>query len=123
MRPSSKLSFLIYAVLIQMGCLNADVVAQESATQQQVSPASDLSVGLTNSKPDSEPFVDLMDGRYMVPYTAMIPGTEVEFTMIPHPSMDLGGPQNLAARAPGRQRSGALTALRGPREPHRGMLS
>ena len=40
--------------------------------------------GLVKAKPASGPFVEV-DGQYMVPYTATIPGTTVTFEMIPIP--------------------------------------
>ncbi len=43
----------------------------------------DSGLGITNAKPTAEPFVELPDGRFMVPYTTTIPGTDVEYTMIP----------------------------------------
>ena len=41
--------------------------------------------GIVSEKPDEGRFVDLGDGRFMVPYTATIPGTEIEFSMEPVP--------------------------------------
>jgi formylglycine-generating enzyme len=42
------------------------------------------SVGISTEKPASGPFVEV-DGKYMVPYTQRIPGTDVEFVMVPVP--------------------------------------
>ena len=42
-------------------------------------------VGFVSKKPDEGRFVDLGDGRFMVPYTTTIPGTEIEFSMEPVP--------------------------------------
>jgi formylglycine-generating enzyme required for sulfatase activity len=41
--------------------------------------------GIVTEKPADGRFVDLGDGRYMVPYTSKIPGTEIEFSMEPIP--------------------------------------
>ncbi len=43
------------------------------------------SLGIVTVKPDSGPAVDLGDGRFMVPYVAHIPGSDVTFEMIPIP--------------------------------------
>jgi len=42
-------------------------------------------VGISQTKPDEGPFVDLGDGRFMVPYTERIPGTDIRFEMVPIP--------------------------------------
>ena len=39
-------------------------------------------LGIVLKKPDSGPFVEI-EGGFMVPFTTTIPGTDVEFTMIP----------------------------------------
>ena len=41
--------------------------------------------GIVTEKPTEGRSVDLGDGRFMVPYTATIPGTEVKFQMEPIP--------------------------------------
>ncbi|QEG20890.1 SUMF1/EgtB/PvdO family nonheme iron enzyme [Mariniblastus fucicola] len=41
--------------------------------------------GIVSEKPTEGRFVDLGDGKYMVPYATTIPGTEIEFTMEPIP--------------------------------------
>jgi len=47
-------------------------------------PLTSTTVGLANEKPASGPFVEV-DGKFMVPYSQRIPGTDVEFEMIPVP--------------------------------------
>ena len=54
------------------------VVAQEDVAAASVQ-------GIVTEKPTEGRSVDLGDGRFMVPYTATIPGTEVEFSMEPIP--------------------------------------
>lgn len=51
--------------------------------------------GLVQAKPASGPFVKTEKG-YMVPYTAKLPGTEIEYTMTPIPGGEfkMGGPEN-----------------------------
>ena len=48
------------------------------------------------TKPKSGPAVELPNGSYMVSYTTKIPGTEVEFTMIPIPggTFTMGSPED-----------------------------
>ncbi len=41
--------------------------------------------GIVKEKPSEGRFVDLGDGRFMVPYTAKIPGTDIEYSMEPIP--------------------------------------
>ena len=41
--------------------------------------------GIVAEKPTEGRFVELADGRFMVPYTTTIPGTEIEFSMEPIP--------------------------------------
>ena len=40
-------------------------------------------LGIASKKPATGVFVELPDGTFMIPYTTTIPGTDVEFTMIP----------------------------------------
>lgn len=44
--------------------------------------------GIATQKPISGPYVALEDGRFMVPYIQRIPGTDIEFEMIPVPGGD-----------------------------------
>ena len=41
--------------------------------------------GIVSEKPTEGRFVELEDGKFMVPYTTKIPGTEIEFSMEPIP--------------------------------------
>ena len=53
------------------------------AASQEVAEATK---GIVTTKPaEGTRFVDLKDGRYMVPYEDVLPGTEVSFTMVPIP--------------------------------------
>jgi len=63
-------------ILITLTCCTITIAqAQEELTSV---------LGLTREQPDKDSrFVDLGDGRLMVPYTATIPGTEIEFSMVP----------------------------------------
>ena len=49
-----------------------------------LSDAVAVEVGIVADQPTEGPFVEV-DGRYMVPYTARIPGTDIAFDMIPVP--------------------------------------
>lgn len=92
------------AGLILAGCLS---LVQESAKspakesdQQQTSKTetekSESSLGIVAEKSSEQPFVELPDGRYMAPYTDKIPGTDVEFEMIPIPggTFTMGSPDS-----------------------------
>lgn len=60
--------------------------ATKAAVQVQVDQAEPKTktetLGIVTSQPDAGPFVEIEAG-FMVPYTAKIPGTEIEFAMIP----------------------------------------
>ncbi|MFN7731254.1 MAG: formylglycine-generating enzyme family protein [Pirellula sp.] len=58
-------------------------------------------VGISTSKPESGPFVDLKDGTFMVPYTQKIENTDVIFDMIPIPGGEfvMGSPESEPGRA------------------------
>lgn len=62
------------------------------------SPAS--TVGIVKEKPADGPAVKV-DGGYMVPYTVTIPGTEVQFDMVPVPggTYMMGSPEDEPGRA------------------------
>ena len=61
--------------------------------------AKDDPVGLVKEKPTEGPFVET-DRGYMVPYKSTIPGTEIEFEMIPIPggTFQLGSPEDESDR-------------------------
>ncbi|MEC8506758.1 MAG: SUMF1/EgtB/PvdO family nonheme iron enzyme, partial [Planctomycetota bacterium] len=61
--------------------------------------AKDDPVGLVKEKPAEAPFVET-DRGYMVPYKSTIPGTEIEFEMIPIPggTFQLGSPEDESDR-------------------------
>ena len=61
--------------------------------------AKDDPVGLVKEKPAEGPFVET-DRGYMVPYKSKIPGTEIEFEMIPIPggTFQLGSPEDESDR-------------------------
>ena len=61
--------------------------------------AKDDPVGLVKEKPAEGPFVET-DRGYMVPYKSTIPGTEIEFEMIPIPggTFQLGSPEGESDR-------------------------
>jgi formylglycine-generating enzyme required for sulfatase activity len=57
--------------------------------------ASTQTPGLQSTRPESGRFVEL-DGQFMVPYTATIPGTDVSFEMVPIPggTFMMGSPES-----------------------------
>lgn len=54
---------------------------QEQQSQSKTKPKNN-EVGIVSKKPDAGPFVEI-EGGFMVSYTTKIPGTDVEFIMIP----------------------------------------
>lgn len=58
-------------------------------------------VGFSSVRPESGPFV-AVDGGFMVAYDQRIPGTDIQFRMIPIPGgqFQIGSPPNEAAREP-----------------------
>ncbi|MFK7767319.1 MAG: formylglycine-generating enzyme family protein [Mariniblastus sp.] len=71
--------FCLTFVCVFSACIapGATVLAQDSETQP-----SKLPVGIVAEQPSEGPFVKVENG-FMVPYTAKIPGTEIEFSMVP----------------------------------------
>lgn len=53
-------------------------------------------LGISRQKPAAEFCVDLGDGTYMVSYTTKIPGTDIEYTMVPIPGgrFSMGSPES-----------------------------
>ncbi len=64
-----------------------------------VSQAAEDRVGVVTEKPADGLFVEV-DGKYMVPYTTRIPGTDISFDMVPVPggTFLLGSPESEADR-------------------------
>ncbi|MEM7785064.1 MAG: formylglycine-generating enzyme family protein [Planctomycetota bacterium] len=75
MHYSKSLTSLIGTLAVLLAC-------QWSMAQEQKLSET---LGIAKVKPESGQFVELPNGLYMVPYTAKIPGTDVEFTMTPIP--------------------------------------
>jgi len=53
--------------------------------QSETKDAEKASLGIVSEKPTEGRFVELGDGKFMVPYTTTIPGTDIEFSMEPIP--------------------------------------
>jgi formylglycine-generating enzyme len=73
-----RAAFFIFTVAFALNSLI--LFGQEK--QKDVSTENVL--GISKTKPDSGPFVEV-DGVFMVPYTTKVPGSTVEFEMIPIP--------------------------------------
>lgn len=73
-------------------CVSAQDVA---AAPQQTAVVSKTPLGIAKDKPADGRCVEI-EGGYMIPYTAMIPGTDVSFTMIPIPGgkFTMGSPED-----------------------------
>ena len=57
-------------------------VAQPSVAQDAANSESKTRLGMATEQPAEGPFVKV-DGGFMVPYTATIPGTEIMYQMVP----------------------------------------
>ncbi len=70
-----------------------------AAHAQDIAPATAPPEGVVLERPEADPFVEV-DGKYMVPYVATIPGTDVKFEMVPVPggTFLLGSPEDEADR-------------------------
>ncbi len=80
---------------IAAGLIATLSTASMSFAEQNVAPE----LGWSTEKPADGPFVEV-DGKFMVPYKATIPGTNVEYTMIPIPggSFTMGSPADEVGR-------------------------
>ena len=88
----NRLSHLaVFAVAVGALLCSTSAVARE--------PSGLAGLGLSKEKPTSGRFV-AVQGGYMVPYTATIPGTDVQFEMVPVPGGEflMGSPDDEADR-------------------------
>ncbi|TWT66636.1 formylglycine-generating enzyme family protein [Allorhodopirellula solitaria] len=80
--------------LLLSTCLGLAAFSLASPPAFGVQPAAESTAavtaapGIASEKPVDGPFVALEDGRFMVPYTERIPGTDISFEMIPVPGGD-----------------------------------
>ena len=83
----------IVCLVLLLGCL-----ATTSLSAQDTTSAGER-LGISTTKPAEGPFVEI-PGGYMVPYKGKIPGTDVEFEMIPIPggTFKMGSPDGEADR-------------------------
>ena len=100
MLPLKKTNFcfLILTIVVVDGFIFGSpgrLAAQATTADSAAAQETDLAPGLSQEKPESGPFVEI-DGAFMVPYTATIPGTDIEFEMIPIAggSFMLGSPED-----------------------------
>ena len=80
-RPRLCLSILCRLLLIGL-TIAAAVQSAAAEDANTASKTSEQRLGIVATQPASGRFIPI-DGGYMVPYTARIPGTEIEFEMIP----------------------------------------
>lgn len=80
--------------------LPSDVPSTVHAQDAAVESGQASTVGIASEKPAEGPSVDLGDGRFMVPYTQKIPGTDIAFEMIPVPGgkFTMGSPEDADPR-------------------------
>ena len=69
--------------LFILACIAMPQNVGTTKKQEPESQFLELPLGLTVEQPGAEAFVELPDGRFMIPYTTTIPGTDIEFTMVP----------------------------------------
>ena len=84
---------LFAALALGIGAAHLSV-AQDAAT-----PESKTRLGIAMEQPAEGPFVKV-DGGFMVPYTATIPGTEIKYQMVPVPggTFTMGSPDDEEGR-------------------------
>ena len=86
MTLTQKNTFNLLAVLLVCFGVGVISVAQDQAAKEKAAPsqaqANGLPVGIVAEQPAEGPFVKV-DNGFMVPYTAKIPGSEIEFSMVP----------------------------------------
>lgn len=86
MTLTQKNTFNFLAVLLVCFGVGVISVAQDQAAKEKTAPsqaqANELPVGIVAEQPAEGPFVKV-DNGFMVPYTAKIPGSEIEFSMVP----------------------------------------
>lgn len=74
----------IWMICLSLGALT--IAADQSWAQETAIEKGSETLGIVTSRPDDGVrCVDLGDGRFMVPYTTTIPGTEIEYSMEPIP--------------------------------------
>jgi len=76
------------------------VAEQEQESVQDTHQGANHRLGISTTQPEEGPYVELGNGTFMVPYTISIPGTDVEFTMIPIPGgkFKMGSPESESDR-------------------------
>jgi formylglycine-generating enzyme required for sulfatase activity len=88
--------------MIAIGSNEACMVANETATDATVDQEGSalIPLGISKTKPDSGPFVELKNGTFMVPYRQKVESTDVSFEMIPIPGGEfvMGSPENEPGR-------------------------
>ena len=96
----NMLAAAFFAGLFLQAGIAAAQNAKPSTMQIDKPQAKVVTPGLVLSRPGEEPYVQLPDGRFMVPYTTTIPGTDIEFTMIPIAAgrFTMGSPESEANR-------------------------
>jgi len=99
--------FVFSTLFVSVGCENSvqeKSAKQESAKKEsktiatadaQKQAAEKPILGIVKEKPSEKPFVEI-EGGYMVPFTATIPGTEIKYKMIPIPGgkFKMGSPDD-----------------------------
>lgn len=88
-------SFLLVLVFLSLTSLgNAQTETSQPKVETEKTAAGER-LGIVKEKPASGPFVEI-EGGFMVPYTTTIPGTDIQFEMVPIPGgkFTMGSPED-----------------------------
>ena len=86
----------VIALLVLFSCLVSNAIAQQSTTESATAKTETATVkGIVSQEP-AEGFFVKVDNGFMVPYTETIPGTDIQFEMVPIPggTFNLGSPED-----------------------------
>ncbi|MFT5300712.1 MAG: sulfatase modifying factor 1 [Mariniblastus sp.] len=102
LKNSALQSLAVLATFVVAGNVQTSIHAQETQATASASSATTVTdstttqrLGIVTAKPESGPSVKI-EGGYMVPYEATIPGTEVKYSMVPIPGgkFTMGSPED-----------------------------
>lgn len=71
-------------VVVGLPAMAVSQVAEQPRAEQSAAAVAADRPGISLTKPESGPYVEI-DGGYMVPYKVRIPGSDVQFEMVPIP--------------------------------------
>ena len=88
-------TILNLSVICALLTLGSGVFAQETKEANRPVAEKAETLGIVKEKPESGPAIEI-EGGFMVPYEATIPGTDVKYTMLPIPGgkFMMGSPED-----------------------------